>query len=134
MYYTHFSSNNFPPYFSLGLSGFNSINNFQNYNNNYINNKYSINNSSENTQESSFEDRNNYENFGENYSESLHKGIKDISQIYNDNKYNRPKISLLCRYYCNLDKNQEDDEYMNDEIQKLGDNLKKIMNINTDDI
>jgi hypothetical protein len=120
---------------SLGLNGFNSMNNLQqNYNNIYIENKYSKNNSSENTQESSTEDKNYYDNFGENYYDSLQKGIKDISQIYNDNKYNRPKISLLCRYYCNLDKNQEDDEYMNDEIQKLGDNLKKIMNFDTDNM
>jgi len=133
MYYSPFTPNNFP-FIPLGFNNFNPVNNLQNCNNTYVNNKYSINNSLENTQESSSEDKNNYDNFGDNYYDSLQKGIKDISQIYNDNKYNRPKISLLCRYYCNLDKNQEDDEYMNDEIQKLGDNLKKIMNINTDDI
>ena len=76
---------------SLGLNGFNSMNNLQqNYNNIYIENKYSKNNSSENTQESSTEDK--------NYYDSLQKGIKDISQIYNDNKLNRPKVSLLCHY------------------------------------
>ena len=133
IYYTPFSSN--IPYMSLGLNGFNSMNNLQqNYNNIYIENKYSKNNSSENTQESSTEDKNYYDNFGENYYDSLQKGIKDISQIYNDNKLNRPKVSLLCHYYCNLDKNQDDEEYMSNEIQKLGDNLKKIFNFDTDNI
>jgi hypothetical protein len=67
----------------FGITGFNSINNLQNYNNTYIDNKYSKNNSLENTQESSSEDKNFYDNFGENYYDSLQKGIKDISQIYN---------------------------------------------------
>ena len=134
MYYSPFTPNNFP-FIPLGYNNFNPINNLQNYNNTYVNNKYSVtNNSLENTQESSSEDKNNYDNFGDNYYDSLQKGIKDISQIYNDNKYNRPKISLLCRYYCKLDNNQEEDEYMNNEIQKLGDNLKKIFNFDTDNI
>ena len=68
-----------------------------------------------------------YDNFGEDYYKSLQKGIKDISQIYNNNKRNRPKVSLLCNYYCNLDRTPEDEIYMNDEIQRLSDNLKKII-------
>ena len=127
-----FNPNNFP-YPSFGPSNFTS---FQNYNNNsYIN--YSQNNTSlENTQESgstshisTSEDKNNhyYDNFGDNYYDSLQKGIKDISQIYNNNKRNRPKISLLCNYYCNLDRSSEEEIYMNDEIERLSKNLKKIL-------
>ena len=113
---------------SLGLNA------FQTFNNNIYtnNNKYSNQNSIENTQESSNNDKNYYENFGDNYYESLQKGIKDISQLYNENKINKPKISLLCHYYCNIDGNEEDKEYMNNEIQKLGENLKKILNIDDD--
>ena len=132
MLYTPYASTNFP-YMPFGLNGFNSINNIQNYNNTYTNNNFSINNSFENTQESSSEDKNYYEHFGDNYYDSLQKGIKDISQLYNENKINRPKISLLCHYYCNLDKNQEDEEYIQNEIQKLGNNLRNILDINTDD-
>lgn len=57
----------------------------------------------------------------------MQKGIKDISLIYNNNKRNRPKVSLLCNYYCNLDRNAEEESYMNNEIQRLGNNLKKIL-------
>ena len=132
MLYTSYSTTNYP-YIPFGLNVFNSINNLQNYNNTYINKKYTINNSLDNTQESSSEDKYNYEQFGNNYFESLQKGIKDISNLYNDYKLSRPKISLLCHYYCNLEKNEEDEEYMNNEIQKLGDNLKNLMNININD-
>ena len=132
MLYTSYSTTNYP-YIPFGLNVFNSINNLQNYNNTYINKKYTINNSLDNTQESSSEDKYNYDQFGDNYFESLQKGIKDISNLYNDYKLSRPKISLLCHYYCNLDKNQDDEEYMNNEIQKLGDNLKNLMNININD-
>ena len=128
IFYTPFASNNFP-YMSLGL------NNFQSFNNNiYTTDKYPIQNSIENTQESSSNDKNYYDNFGENYYESLQKGIKDISKLYNENKINKPKISLLCHYYCNIDRNEEDKEYMSNEIQKLGESLKKILNINTDEL
>ena len=133
--YTPFSSNNFP-FMPFGLNVYNPINNIQNYNNNIYtkNNKYSNKNSLEiTTQESSSEDKNYYGNFGENYYDSLQKGLKDISELYNYNKYSRPKISLLCHYYCNLDINKDDEEYINNEIQKLGDNLKKIMKINSND-
>ena len=132
MLYTSYSTTNYP-YIHFGLNVFNSINNLQNYNNTYINKKYTINNSLDNTQESSSEDKYNYDQFGDNYFESLQKGIKDISNLYNDYKLSRPKISLLCHYYCNLEKNEEDEEYMNNEIQKLGDNLKNLMNININD-
>lgn len=132
MLYTSYSTTNYP-YIPFGLNVFNSINNLQNYNNTYINKKYTINNSLDNTQESSSEDKYNYDQFGDNYFESLQKGIKDISNLYNDYKFSRPKISLLCHYYCNLEKNEEDEEYMNNEIQKLGDNLKNLMNININD-
>lgn len=132
MLYTSYSTTNYP-YIPFGLNVFNSINNLQNYNNTYINKKYTINNSLDNTQESSSEDKYNYDQFGDNYFESLQKGIKDISNLYNDYKLSRPKISLLCHYYCNLEKNEEDEEYMNNEIQKLGDNLKNLMNININD-
>ena len=127
IFYSPFIPNNFP-YMPLEPKD------FQTFNNNiYTNtNKYSINNSIENTQESSTNDKNYYENFGDNYYESLQKGIKDISQLYNENKINKPKISLLCHYYCNIDGNEEDKEYMNNEIQKLGENLKKILNIDDD--
>ena len=127
IFYSPFIPNNFP-YMPLEPKD------FQTFNNNiYSNtNKYSINNSIENTQESSTNDKNYYENFGDNYYESLQKGIKDISQLYNENKINKPKISLLCHYYCNIDGNEEDKEYMNNEIQKLGENLKKILNIDDD--
>lgn len=57
----------------------------------------------------------------------MQKGIKDISLIYNNNKRNRPKVSLLCNYYCNLDRTAEEESYMNNEIQRLGNNLKKIL-------
>ena len=124
------------PYTPFVQSGFNS---FQNYNNPYIN--YSINNSLENTQESgstsyisTSEDKtyNNqlYDNFGENYYDSLEKGIKDISQMYNNNKRNRPKVSLLCNYYCNLERTPEEENYMINEIQSLSENLKKLMEKN----
>ena len=132
--YNPFPSNAFP-YPSFGPTNFTS---FQNYNNNnsYIN--YSLNNNSlENTQESgstsyisTSEDKNYnhyYDNFGENYHKSLQKGIKDISFIYNNNKRNRPKVSLFCNYYCNLDRTVDEENYMNNEIQRLGDNLKKIL-------
>ena len=132
MLYTSYSTTNYP-YIPFGLNVFNSINNLQNYNNTYINKKYTINNSLDNTKESSSEDKYNYDQFGDNYFESLQKGIKDISNLYNDYKLSRPKISLLCHYYCNLEKNEEDEEYMNNEIQKLGDNLKNLMNININD-
>ena len=132
MLYTSYSTTNYP-YIPFGLNVFNSINNLQNYNNTYIHKKYTINNSLDNTQESSSEDKYNYDQFGDNYFESLQKGIKDISNLYNDYKLSRPKISLLCHYYCNLEKNEEDEEYMNNEIQKLGDNLKNLMNININD-
>jgi hypothetical protein len=147
-----FTSNNFP-YQSFGpnnLTSFQNYNNYNNYNNIYINfSNYSINNNSiENTQESgstsyksTSEDKNcchYYDNFGDNYYDSLHKGIKDISQIYNNNKRNRPKVSLLCNYYCNLDRTPEEEIYMNNEIERLGENLKKKLiknqNKNTDDI
>ena len=127
LYTTSFTQGNFP-YMSFGL------NNFQNFNYNVNNNEYNINNSLENSQESFSEDKNYYENFGENYYDSLQKGIKDISQIYNENKINRPKISLLCSYYCNINITQDDEDFVNNEIQKLGDSLKKIMNIDTNDI
>ena len=126
LYTTSFTQGNFP-YMSFGLNNFNSINNFNS-------NKYIINNSLENSEESSSEDKNYYENFGEDYYDSLQKGIKDISQIYNENKINRPKISLLCSYYCNINITQDDEDFVNNEIQKLGDSLKKIMNIDTNDI
>ena len=127
IFYSPFIPNNFP-YMPLEPKD------FQTFNNNiYTNtNKYSINNSIENTQESSTNDKNYYENFGDNYYESLQKGIKDISQLYNENKINKPKISLLCHYYCNIDRNEENKEYMNNELQKLGENLKKILNIDDD--
>ena len=131
-----FSSNNFS-YQSFGPTIFTP---FQNYkNNSYINySNYSINNNSiENTQESgstsyisTSEDKNYchyYDNFGDNYYDSLQKGIKEISQIYNNNKRNRPKVSLLCNYYCNLDRTPEEEIYMNNEIERLGYNLKKIL-------
>ena len=129
LFYSPFTQNNFP-YMSLGLNA------FQTFNNNIYtnNNKYSNQNSIENTQESSNNDKNYYENFGDNYYESLQKGIKDISQLYNENKINKPKISLLCHYYCKIDKSEEDKEYMKNEIQKLEDNLKKILNIDNDKI
>ena len=128
IFYTPFASNNFP-YMSLGL------NNFQSFNNNiYTTDKYPIQNSIENTQKSSSNDKNYYDDFGQNYYESLQKGIKDISKLYNENKINKPKISLLCHYYCNIDRNEEDKEYMSNEIQKLGESLKKILNINTDEL
>ena len=129
LFYSPFTQNNFP-YMSLGLNA------FQTFNNNIYtnNNKYSNQNSIENTQESSNNDKNYYDNFGDNYYESLQKGIKDISQLYNENKINKPKISFLCHYYCNIDKSEEDKEYMKNEIQKLGDNLKKILNIDNDKI
>jgi len=128
VFYSPFIPNNFP-YMPLELNDFQTFNS----NNIYSNiNKYSINNSIENTQESSINDKNNYENFGDNYYESLQKGIKDISQLYNENKINKPKISLLCHYYCNIDRNEENKEYMNNELQKLGENLKKILNIDDD--
>ena len=126
IFYSPFIPNNFP-YMPLEPKDFQTFNNNNIYSNT---NKYSINNSIENTQESSTNDKNYYENFGDNYYESLQKGIKDISQLYNENKINKPKISLLCHYYCNIDGNEEDKEYMNNEIQKLGENLKKILNIN----
>lgn len=126
---------------TLSYPNFNTFNNINNYNMNYIN--YNINNNSlenNNTQESgstsyisSSEEKNNnhnYDNFGDNYYDSLQKGIKDISQIYNNNKRNRPKVSLLCNYYCNLDRTPEEENYMNNEIQKLSDNLKKIIEKN----
>ena len=128
VFYSPFIPNNFP-YMPLELNDFQTFNNNNIYSNT---NKYSINNSIENTQESSTNDKNYYENFGDNYYESLQKGIKDISQLYNENKINKPKISLLCHYYCNIDRNEEDKEYMNNEIQKLGENLKKILNIDDD--
>ena len=136
---------NYPPYPIL----FNSFpsNNFQysplsqnllpNYNNNsYIN--FSINNNSlENTQEScstsylsTSEDKiynNYYDNFGENYYDSLKRGIKDISNIYNKNKTNRPKVSLICNYYCNLERTPDEESYINNEIQRLSENLKNIL-------
>ena len=139
---------NYPPYPFL----FNSFpsNNFQypplsqsllqNYNNNsYIN--FTINNNSlENTQEScstsylsNSEDKINsyYENFGDNYYDSLKKGIKDISNIYNKNKNSRPKASLLCNYYCNLERTPDDENYINNEMQRLSDNLRKILLTNS---
>ena len=128
IFYSPFIPNNFP-YMPLEPKDFQTFNNNNIYSNT---NKYSINNSIENTQESSTNDKNYYENFGDNYYESLQKGIKDISQLYNENKINKPKISLLCHYYCNIDGNEEDKEYMNNEIQKLGENLKKILNIDDD--
>ena len=134
LYTTSLIQNNFP-YMSFGLNNFNLINNLQNFNNNIINdNKYLINNSFKNSQESSLEDKNYYNNFGENYYDSLQKGINDISQIYNENKINRPKISLLCSYYCNINITQDDEDFVNNEIQKLGDSLKKIMNTDYTDI
>lgn len=131
----------FNPFQSNGFSytPFSSLNNYNQMN--YMN--YSINNSSvENTQKSNStsylstsEDKNShyYDNFGEDYYKSLQKGIKDISQIYNSNKRNRPKVSLLCNYYCNLDRTPEDEIYMNDEIQRLSDNLKKIIEKSNDE-
>ena len=134
LYTTSFTQNNFP-YMSFGINNYNSINNLQNFNNNIINNnKYLINNSFKNSQEPSLEDKNYYDNFGENYYDSLQKGINDISQIYNENKINRPKISLLCSYYCNINITQDDEDFVNNEIQKLGDSLKKIMNTDYTDI
>ncbi len=131
-----FNQNNFP-YQTFAPTSFTS---FQNYNNNsYLNySNYSINNNSlENTQESgstsyisTSEDKNHshyYDNFGDNYYDSLQKGMKDISQIYNNNKRNRPKVSLLCNYYCNLDRTPEEEMYMNNEIERLSNNLKKLL-------
>jgi hypothetical protein len=127
---------------AFSYTPFSSLNNYNQIN--YMN--YSINNNSvENTQNSNStsyistsEDKNYknshyYDNFGEDYYKSLQKGIKDISQIYNNNKRNRPKVSLLCNYYCNLDRTPEDEIYMNDEIQILSDNLKKIIGKNNDE-
>ena len=130
--YVPYANNNFQ-YMPFGLSSnFNSLNNnIPAYKNTPPYNNYSIssiNSSYDNTQESSSEDK-NYENFGENYIESLQKGFKNISQIYNNNKLNRPRVSLLCNYYCNLDKTEEEEKYLNEEIKKFGDNLKKILNI-----
>ena len=136
--FSPFSSNAFH-YTPFVQSG---INSFQNYNNPYIN--YSFNNSLENTQESgsisnisTSEDKNSnnhyYDNYGDNYYDSLEKGIKDISRIYNNNKRNRPKVSLLCNYYCNLDRTPEEENYIIHEIQTLSDNLKKMMGTNTNE-
>ena len=102
---------------------------------NYMNYSFNNNNSLENTQESgslSSSDEKNYyyENFGDNYYESLQKGIKDISNIFNNNKRNRPKVSLLCNYYCNLDRTPEEEMYMNIEIQRLSESLKKLFDNN----
>ena len=131
LFFNSFPSNNFQyPPLSQSL--------LQNYNNNsYIN--FSINNNSlENTQGScstsylsTSEDKiyNNsyYDNYGDNYYDSLKKGIKDISNIYNKNKNSRPKVSLLCNYYCNLERTPDDENYINNEMQRLSDNLKKIL-------
>lgn len=128
--FNSFPSNTYQ-YTSLGPSL------LQNYNNNIYINFPLNNNKLENAQESkstSFlsnsEDKtynSYYENFGDNYYDSLKKGIKDISNIYNNNKSNRPKISLLCNYYCNLERTSDDESYITNEIQRLSDNLKKIL-------
>lgn len=102
---------------------------------NYMNYKINTNASLENTQESgslsTSEEKNLYtDTFGKNYYESLQKGIKDISNIYNSNKKNRPKVSLICNYYCNLDRTPEEEMYMNIEIQRLSENLKKMFDNN----
>ena len=57
--------------------------------------------------------------------DSLEKGIKDISQTYNNDKINRPKISLLCNYYCDLGRTPEEENYMINELEALRNNLKK---------
>lgn len=71
-----------------------------------------------------------YENFGDNYCDSLKKGLTDITNLYNSQKNNRPKCSLLCNYYCNLERTSEDDAYLALQIQRLSEKLAKITKTN----
>ena len=133
MLFNPFPSNGFTytPFLAQNLNA------LQNYNNAYLN--LGLNKSIENTNNSSStfnisttEDQKNhyYDNYGDNYYESLKKGIKDISKVYNDCKLIRPKVSLLCNYYFNLERKAEDEEYINKEIEQLSNNLKKILETN----
>lgn len=68
-----------------------------------------------------------YDGFGDNYNESLKKGINDITSLYNSQKNYRPKLSLLCSYYCNMEKTSEEESYLASEIQRLGEKVEKII-------
>ena len=76
---------------------------------------------------------NYYDNFGENYEESIQKGLKDISDLYNKNKDNRPKASLLSIYYCNLDRTPEEEIFLNLQIKRLSEQIEKITNKSEED-
>lgn len=74
-----------------------------------------------------------YDNFGEDYFESLKKGLTDITNLYNSQKDYRPKASLLCNYYCNIEKTTEDEAYLTLQIQRLAEKISKITKINRND-
>ena len=88
---------------------------------------------SANDKEKEIVNDNYYDNFGENYEESIQKGLKDISELYNKNKDNRPKASLLSIYYCNLDRTPEEEMFLNLQIKRLSEQIEKITNKSEDD-
>lgn len=56
-------------------------------------------------------------NKNENLYESIKKGIKEISDLYNNNKNNI--ISISCYYFCNINMEEEDKSYLEKKIQQF---------------
>ena len=68
-------------------------------------------------------DVNKNKNKKENIYDSMKKGVKDISDLLNNNK--NYAVSLSCYYYCDINMDEEDESYLKSKIQQYVNNYKK---------